>query len=124
MSLVPAGGPLRLNLTAPLGSGVQGALVAHPAAATGCAAGSLAQLHGVLGSGLSTRGEDAGALSSSAVVGWCTTRTERSREEQQLWGFHGSQRAVHDYSEQGCALVGLCLSMCEVRVRAGGVCDL
>ena len=55
MSLVPAGGPLRLNLTAPLGSGVQGALVAHPAAATGCAAGSLAQLHGVLGSGLSTR---------------------------------------------------------------------
>ena len=63
-------------------------------------------------------GEDAGALSSSAVVG-CTTRTERSREEQQLWGFHGSQRAVHDYSEQGCALVGLCLSMCEVGVRAG-----
>ena len=57
-------------------------------------------------------------------MGWCTTRTERSREEQQLWGFRGSQRAVHDYSEQGCALVGLCLSMCEVRVRAGGVCDL
>ena len=57
------------------------------------------------------------------VLSWgCTTRTERSREEQQLWGFHGSQRAVHDCSEQGCALVGLCLSMCEVGVRAGGVC--
>ena len=40
-----------------------------------------------------------------------------------MCGFHGSQRVVHDYSEQGCALVGLSLSMCEV-VRAGGVCDL
>ena len=50
-----------------------------------------------------------------------TTRMERSREEQQMCGFHGSQRVVHDYSEQGCALVGLCLSMCEVGVRAGGV---
>ena len=49
---------------------------------------------------------------------------ERSREEQQLWGLHGSQRVVHHYSEQGCALVGLCLSMCEVVVRADGVCDL
>ena len=54
-----------------------------------------------------------------AVVGWCTTRIERSREKQRLWGFHGCQRVVHDYSEQGCALVGLCLSMCEVGVRAG-----
>ena len=26
------------------------------------------------------------------------------------------------HSEQGCALVGLCLSVCEVGVRAGGVC--
>ena len=57
-----------------------------------------------------------------AFVGWCTTRIERSREKQRLWGFHGCQRVVHDYTEQGCALVGLCLSMCEVGVRAGGVC--
>ena len=28
------------------------------------------------------------------------------------------------HSEQGCALVGLCLSVCEVGVRAGGVCEL
>ena len=30
--------------------------------------------------------------------------------------------AVLAHSERDCALVGLCLSMCEVGVRAGGVC--
>ena len=97
---------------------MQGSLEAHPAAVTGCAAGSLAQLHGILGSGLSTRRGGRWRSLEQRCHGECTTRTERSREKQQLWGFHGSQRAVHDYSEQGCALMGLCLSMCEVGVPA------
>ena len=67
-------------------------------------------------------GEHQCSFGGLSWVGWCTTRIERSREKQRLWGFHGCQRVVHDYSEQGCALVGLCLSMCEVGVRAGGVC--
>ena len=34
----------------------------------------------------------------------------------------GSSSGGPYHSDQGCALVGLCLSMCEVGVRAGGVC--
>ena len=37
-------------------------------------------------------------------------------------GCLGHQVIALANSEQGCALVGLCLSMCEVGVRAGGVC--
>ena len=33
----------------------------------------------------------------------------------------GHQVVALAHSEQGCALVGLCLSMCEVGVGAGGV---
>ena len=36
----------------------------------------------------------------------------------------GHKVAVLAHSEQDCALVGLCLSVCEVGVRAGGVCEL
>ena len=36
----------------------------------------------------------------------------------------GHKVAVLVHSEQDCALVGLCLSVCEVGVRAGGVCEL
>ena len=32
----------------------------------------------------------------------------------------GHQVVALAHSEQGCALVGLCLNMCEVGVRAGG----
>ena len=39
-------------------------------------------------------------------------------------GYLDRQEVVHDYSEQGCALVGLCSRVCEVGVRAGGVCEL
>ena len=34
-------------------------------------------------------------------------------------GYLGHQVVDLAHSEQGCALVGLCLSMCEVGVRAG-----
>ena len=34
-------------------------------------------------------------------------------------GYQGHQVVALVNSEQGCALVGLCLSMCEVGVRAG-----
>ena len=33
-------------------------------------------------------------------------------------GYQGHQVVALAHSEQGCALVGLCLSMCEVGVRA------
>ena len=36
-------------------------------------------------------------------------------------GYLGHQVGDLAQFEQGCALVGLCLSMCEVGVRAGGV---
>ena len=39
-------------------------------------------------------------------------------------GYLGHQVVALAHSEQGCALVGLCLSVCEVGVRAGGVCAL
>ena len=42
--------------------------------------------------------------------------------EPERRGYLGHQVVVHAHSEQGCALVGLCLSVCEVGVRAGGVC--
>ena len=38
-------------------------------------------------------------------------------------GYQGHQVVALAHSDQGCALVGLCLSMCEVGVRAGGVCE-
>ena len=34
----------------------------------------------------------------------------------------GHQVVALAHSEQGCALVGLGLGMCELGVRAGGVC--
>ena len=47
-------------------------------------------------------------------------------------GYQGNQVVALTHSDQGCALVGLCLSMCEVGVRAAvpavsvaetGVCE-
>ena len=55
-------------------------------------------------------------------------RAETAAEEpsavasQRLLEYLGHQVVLLACSEQGCALVRLCLSMCEVGVRAGGVC--
>ena len=57
------------------------------------------------------------------VLSWgCPTRIERSRVQWRAKGCLGHQVIALANSEQGCALVGVCLSMCEVGVRAGGVC--
>ena len=78
------------------------------------------------GAAMATAGSPDGSQKLAVgVLSWrCPTRIERSREKQRMWGFHGCQVVVHDHSEQGCALVGLCLSMCEVGVRVSGVCEL
>ena len=47
---------------------------------------------------------------------------QRSRAQWRARGYQGNQVVALAHSDQGCALVGLCLSMCEVGVRAGGVC--
>ena len=57
------------------------------------------------------------------VLSWREPRPlQRSRVQWRARGYLGHQVVVLAHSEQGCALVGLCLSVCEVGVRAGGVC--
>ena len=46
---------------------------------------------------------------------------QRSRVQWRSRGYQGHQVVALASPNQGCALVGLCLSMCEVGVRAGGV---
>ena len=57
-----------------------------------------------------------------AVVARAETAVQRSRVQWRSRGYQGHQVVALAHSDQGCALVGLCLSMCEVGVRAGGVC--
>ena len=63
---------------------------------------------------------------SKLAVGCCRGESprqlQRSRVQWRARGYLGHQVVALAHSEQGCALVGLCLSMCEVGVRAGGVC--
>ena len=57
------------------------------------------------------------------VLSWREPRPlQRSRVQWRARGFQGLKVVAFAHSEQGCALVRLCLSMCEVGVRAGGVC--
>ena len=57
------------------------------------------------------------------VLSWREPRPlQRSRVQWRASGYQGHQVVALAHSDQGCALVGLCLSMCEVGVRAGGVC--
>ena len=57
------------------------------------------------------------------VLSWREPRPlQRSRVQWRSRGYQGHQVVALAHSDQGCALVGLCLSMCEVGVRAGGVC--
>ena len=65
---------------------------------------------------------DLKSLPSACCRGESPTRIERSRVQWRARGYLGRQVVVLAHSEQSCALVGLCLSMCEVGVRAGGVC--
>ena len=57
------------------------------------------------------------------VLSWREPRPlQRSRVQWRARGYQGHQVVALVHSDQDCALVGLCLSMCEVGVRAGGVC--
>ena len=57
------------------------------------------------------------------VLSWREPRPlQRSRVQWRARGYQGHQVVALAHSEQGCALMGLCLSVCEVGVRAGGVC--
>ena len=61
------------------------------------------------------------------VVSWEAASSAASDvyKRQVQWrasGYQGHQVVALAHSDQGCALVGLCLSVCEVGVRAGGVC--
>ena len=57
------------------------------------------------------------------VLSWLEPRQlQRSRVQWRARSYLGHQVVALAHSDQGCALVGLCLSMCEVGVRAGGVC--
>ena len=53
---------------------------------------------------------DVKACRRCAVVGWCPTRIERSRVQWRARGYLGHQVVLLAYSEQGCALMGLCLT--------------
>ena len=57
------------------------------------------------------------------VLSWREPRPlQRSQVQWRASGYQGHQVVAHVNYEQGCALMGLCLSVCEVGVRAGGVC--
>ena len=60
-------------------------------------------------------------LPSACCRGESPRPLQRSRVQWRARGYLGHQVVALAHSEQGCALVGLCLSMCEVGVRAGGV---
>ena len=62
------------------------------------------------------------SLPSGCCRGESPRQLQRSRVQWRARGYLGHQVVALAHSEQGCALVGLCLSMCEVGVRAGGVC--
>ena len=53
---------------------------------------------------------DVKACRRCAVVGWCTTRIGRIRVQWRARGYLGHQVVLLAYSEQGCALMGLCLT--------------
>ena len=61
-------------------------------------------------------------LPSACCRGESPRPLQRSRVQWRARGYQGHQVVALAHSDQGCALVGLCLSMCEVGVRAGGVC--
>ena len=65
---------------------------------------------------------DLKSLPSACCRGESARPLQRSRVQWRASGYQGHQVVALAHSEQGCALVGLCLSMCEVGVRAGGVC--
>ena len=80
------------------------------------------KLHGCIGCGLNRSIRPLLDLTDGVLLGAGPRRLEKSRVKWRARGCLGRQVVVHGHSEQGCALVGLCLSMCEVGVRAGGVC--
>ena len=68
------------------------------------------------------RASKGSALPSGCCRGESPRQLQRIRVQWRARGYLGHQVVDLAHSEQGCALVGLCLSMCEVGVRAGGVC--
>ena len=80
------------------------------------------ELHARGGYGHSSFTRWTSKLLSACCRGESPRPLQRSRVQWRARGYLGRQVVVLAHSEQGCALVGLCLSMCEVGVRAGGVC--
>ena len=67
--------------------------------------------------------DQTGVKACVGVLSWREPRPlQRSRVQWRARGFQGLKVIALAHSEQGCALVRMCLSMCEVGVRAGGVC--
>ena len=62
------------------------------------------------------------SLPSACCRGESARPLQRSRVQWRASGYQGHQVVALVHSDQGCALMGLCLSVCEVGVRAGGVC--
>ena len=79
------------------------------------------KLHGCIGCGLNRSIRPLLDLTDGVLLGAGPRRLEKSRVKWRARGCLGRQVVVHGHSEQGCALVGLCLSMCEVGVLARGV---
>ena len=79
-------------------------------------------LHGCIGCGLNRSIRPLLDLTDGVLLGAGPRRLQRSRVQWRARGYQGHQVVALAHSDQGCALVGLCLSMCEVGVRAGGVC--
>ena len=73
-------------------------------------------MHECIGCGLN-RSRPLLDLTDGVLLGAGPRRLEMSRVQWRASGCQGHQVVVHGHSEQGCALVGLCLSMCEVGVR-------
>ena len=63
-------------------------------------------------------------LPSACCRGESPRPLQRSRVQWRARGYLGRQVVVLAHSEQGCALVGVCVSVCEVGGRAGGVGEL
>ena len=126
VSLVPAGGPLRLNLTDTAWQRRAGR------------AGSPSRRRHRVCSWL----PDPAARNSRLRLEYSTGRTLELSRAALSWGgarhaLKGAERSsscgasaapkgrsMTTLSRDVLCGVGLCLSMCEVRVRAGGVCDL
>ena len=75
------------------------------------------KLHGCIGCGLNRSIRPLLDLTDGVLLGAGPRRLEKSRVKWRAKGCLGRQVVVHGHSEQGCALVGLCLIMCEVGVR-------